>query len=36
MFELEAIKEEKDILEALLTDIKENANGRMADMCKVQ
>jgi hypothetical protein len=36
MFELAAIQEERDMLETLLADIKDNAAGREAEMCKVQ
>lgn len=36
MFELEAIQEERDMLEELLTDINNNAAGRATEMHKIQ
>jgi hypothetical protein len=35
IFDLDAIQEERDILEALLTDIKHNAAARKTEMCKI-
>jgi hypothetical protein len=36
MFELDKIQEERDILEAILTDVKNNKAGREANMEEVQ